>query len=184
MNSILIFSVLSSIATLHFRHFIFAGLFAFRETALSRHWLFGTTEFLGLCGGTPFFAINVEYEIHVLWREFIPVGTSTVQYNLMIRVNKKRCFFITWIFSPGKLKILILNHYSQNLIKKHIGVRIQQIENRKSSNVDLDTQNEVFYDFKEDHANPRKPLKNLIIYHFKNLIRILREKCLLYWQQI
>ena len=41
-------------------------------------------------------------------------------------------------------KILIFNHYPQDLIEKHIQIRIQQVKSRKSSNVDTDTQSEIF----------------------------------------
>ena len=38
-------------------------------------------------------------------------------------------------------KILFFNHYPQDLIEKHIKIRIQQV---KGSNVDTDTQSEIF----------------------------------------
>ena len=41
-------------------------------------------------------------------------------------------------------KILIFNHYPQDLIEKHIIIRIQQIKSRKSRNVGTDTQSEIF----------------------------------------
>ena len=41
-------------------------------------------------------------------------------------------------------KILFFNHYPQDLIEKHIKVRIQQIKSRKSKKVDTDTQSEIF----------------------------------------
>ena len=40
-------------------------------------------------------------------------------------------------------KISFFNRYPQDLIEKHIKVRIQQIKSRKSKNVDTDTQNEI-----------------------------------------
>ena len=41
-------------------------------------------------------------------------------------------------------KFLFFNHYSQDLIANHIKIRIEQVKSRKSSNVDTDTQSEVF----------------------------------------
>ena len=41
-------------------------------------------------------------------------------------------------------KISFFNHYPQDSIKNHIRIRIQQIKNRKSRNVDTDTQSENF----------------------------------------
>ena len=41
-------------------------------------------------------------------------------------------------------KILFFNHYSQDLIEKHIKIRIEQVKSRKSSNVDTDTRSEIF----------------------------------------
>ena len=41
-------------------------------------------------------------------------------------------------------KILFFNYYPQDLIEKHIKIRIQQIKSRKSRNVDTDTQSEIF----------------------------------------
>ena len=41
-------------------------------------------------------------------------------------------------------KILFFNHYPQDLIEKHIIIRIQQIKSRKSRNVDTNTQSEIF----------------------------------------
>ena len=41
-------------------------------------------------------------------------------------------------------KILFFNHYPQDLIEKHIKIRIQQIKSRKSRNVDTDTQSGIF----------------------------------------
>ena len=41
-------------------------------------------------------------------------------------------------------KILFFNHYPQDLIVKHIKIRIQQIKSRKSKNVDTDTQSDIF----------------------------------------
>ena len=41
-------------------------------------------------------------------------------------------------------KILFFNHYPQDLIEKHIKIRIQQIKSRKSINVDTDAQTEFF----------------------------------------
>ena len=35
-------------------------------------------------------------------------------------------------------------HYPQDLIEKHIKIRIDQVKSRKRSNVDTDTQNEIF----------------------------------------
>ena len=40
--------------------------------------------------------------------------------------------------------ILFFNHYLQGLIEKHIKIRIEQVKNRQDSNVDMDTQSEVF----------------------------------------
>ena len=41
-------------------------------------------------------------------------------------------------------KILFFNHNPQDLIEKHIKIRIQQIKSRKSRNVDTDTESEIF----------------------------------------
>ena len=41
-------------------------------------------------------------------------------------------------------KILFFNHYPQDLIVKHIKIRIQQVKSRKSRNVNTDTQCEIF----------------------------------------
>ena len=41
-------------------------------------------------------------------------------------------------------KFLFINRYPQDLIEKHIKIRIQQIKSRKSRNVDTDTQSENF----------------------------------------
>ena len=41
-------------------------------------------------------------------------------------------------------KILFFNHSPQDLIEKHIKIRIQQIKSRKSRNVDTDKQSEQF----------------------------------------
>ena len=41
-------------------------------------------------------------------------------------------------------KILFFNHYPQDLIEKHIKIRIQQIKSRKSRNVDTDTHSKSF----------------------------------------
>ena len=41
-------------------------------------------------------------------------------------------------------KILFVNHYPQDLIEKHIAIRIEQVKSRQSSNVDTDAQSEVF----------------------------------------
>ena len=40
--------------------------------------------------------------------------------------------------------MLFLNHYPQDLIKKHIKIRIEQVKSRQSSNVDTDKQSEIF----------------------------------------
>ena len=41
-------------------------------------------------------------------------------------------------------KILFFNHYPRDLIEKHIKIRIEQVKSRMSSNVDTDTQSEIF----------------------------------------
>ena len=41
-------------------------------------------------------------------------------------------------------KILFFNHYPQYLIEKHIKIRIEQVKSRQGSNVDTDTQSEIF----------------------------------------
>ena len=41
--------------------------------------------------------------------------------------------------------MLFVCHYPQDLIEKHIKIRIQQVKSRKSSKVDTDTQSEIFY---------------------------------------
>ena len=41
-------------------------------------------------------------------------------------------------------KILFFNHHAEDLIGKHIKIRIQQIKSRKSRNVDTDTQSKIF----------------------------------------
>ena len=40
-------------------------------------------------------------------------------------------------------KILFSNYYPQDLIEKHIKIRIQQIKSRKSRHVDTDTQSQI-----------------------------------------
>ena len=40
--------------------------------------------------------------------------------------------------------ILFFNHYPQDLIEKHIKIRIEQVKSRQGSNVDTDTQSEIF----------------------------------------
>ena len=40
-------------------------------------------------------------------------------------------------------KILFFDHYPQDLLEKHIKIRIQQIKSRKSKNVNRDTQSEI-----------------------------------------
>ena len=41
-------------------------------------------------------------------------------------------------------KFLLFNHYSHDLIEKHIKIRIQKIKSRKSRNVHTDAQSEIF----------------------------------------
>ena len=41
-------------------------------------------------------------------------------------------------------KILFFYHYPQDLIEKHIKIKIEQAKSRKRSNVDTDTQSEIF----------------------------------------
>ena len=41
------------------------------------------------------------------------------------------------------MKILFFNLYPQDLIEKHIKIRIEKVKSRQSSNVDTDTQCEI-----------------------------------------
>ena len=41
-------------------------------------------------------------------------------------------------------KNLLFNHYPQDLIDKHIKIRIEQVKSRQSGNVDTDTESEIF----------------------------------------
>ena len=43
-------------------------------------------------------------------------------------------------------KLLFFNHYPQDLIEKHIKIRIEQVKNNQGSDVDKDTRSEVYND--------------------------------------
>ena len=73
---------------------------------------------------------------------------SNYSFQNKVAINKNlvdRAVFLSQELFPSSnlevvMKILFFNHYPQDLIEKHIKIRIPQIKSRKSRNVDTDTQ--------------------------------------------